>query len=45
MLLLWLKELFGICRHYWGVPHRRDGSLISCCYACGKERLFKDQTL
>jgi hypothetical protein len=27
-------------RHYWGVPHRREGDsrVIQICYECGKER-------
>ena len=25
-------------RHYWGVPHRREGRVIQICYECGKER-------
>ena len=29
-------------KHYWGVPHRRDGDgqTIQICYECGKERVL-----
>ena len=27
-------------RHYWGIPHRREGGnqIIQICYECGRER-------
>jgi hypothetical protein len=27
-------------RHYWGIPHRREGDnqIIQICYECGRER-------
>ncbi|HVF90952.1 MAG TPA: hypothetical protein VNH22_12865 [Blastocatellia bacterium] len=27
-------------RHYWGLPHKREGDsrLVQICYECGKER-------
>lgn len=38
-----LKRLFEIHSHYFGVPYPRalDHRLVQTCYSCGKEREVK----
>ncbi len=41
-MILWLKTLFGMHIHYWGVPHlNRAGALIQTCYDCSHSRPVK----
>ena len=35
-----LRWLFNVHSHYWGIPHKKDGRLVVCCYECGSEREF-----